>query len=93
MLCRTYCTTAASAGKGDSASKAKGKTAAEIIAQDQVGPEFDPLAKSEQSSDQDERDSKGSPRADSESIQDVVTEDQSGQEFEPLKAKRIVGKP
>ena len=93
MLYRTYGTSAANAGKSKSASKGQAKPAAEIIAQDQVGPEFDPLANSEQRSDPDERHSKGSPEADSDGIQDVVTKDQGGQDFEPLKAKRIVGNP
>ena len=100
-------TTAANAGKSESASKDQAKPAAKIIAQDQVGPEFDPLANSEHSSDQDESDSKDSPQADSDGIQDVVAKDQAdsdgiqdvvakdqgGQDFEPLKAKRIVGNP
>lgn len=60
----------------------------DIVAQDQGGQEFDPLASKAQGSETPESSSVRNEAASSK--EEVVEDDQGGQDFEPLKAKRAV---
>lgn len=62
---------------------------AEAKAEDQNGPEFDPLAKGNTELDEPEDRDRSESTRESE-IGEVAEKEQGGQEFEPLKPKRII---
>ncbi len=65
------------------------KDAAEIIAKDQGGQEFDANSK-DKGKFVTEGEGKDAPKEDSAEVNEVAEKDQGGREFEPLPVKRIL---